>query len=58
MTISLLTWLFLIMAVLGGIFLLRNLSGPVIFILLNAGLLTSGVWGWILLSREEKGLAA
>lgn len=51
-------WLFLTMAVLGGIFLLRNLSGPVIFILLNAGLLAAGVWGNRLLSRQEKGLAA
>jgi hypothetical protein len=51
-------WLFLTMAVLGGIFLLRNLAGPVIFILLNAGLLAGGVWGWMLLSREERGRAA
>lgn len=51
-------WLFLIMAVLGGIFLLRNLSGPVIFILLNACLLAAGVWGNRLLSQYEKGRAA
>ena len=51
-------WLFLIMAVLGGIFLLRNLSGPVIFILLNTCLLAAGVWGNRLLSQFEKGLKA
>ena len=51
-------WLFLTMAVLGGIFLLRNLSGPVIFIVLNVGLLAAGVWGNRLLSQYEKGLAA
>ena len=51
-------WLFVAMAVLGAIFLLRGLSGPVIYILLNAGLLAGGVWGWMLVSREAKGLAA
>lgn len=51
-------WLFAAMGVLGIIFLLRGLSGPVIYILLNAGLLAAGVWGWTLLSRVEKGLAA
>jgi hypothetical protein len=51
-------WLFVAMAVLGAIFLLRGLSGPVIFILINAGLLAGGVWGWMLVSRQAKGLAA
>ncbi len=51
-------WLFIAMAVLGAIFLLRGLSGPVIFILINAGLLAGGVWGWMLVSRETKGLTA
>ena len=51
-------WLFVAMAVLGAIFLLRGLSGPVIFILINAGLLTGGVWGWMLVSRQAKGLPA
>lgn len=51
-------WLFVAMGVLGIIFLLRGLSGPIVYILLNAGLLASGVWGWTLLSRVEKGLAA
>lgn len=50
-------WLFVAMAVLGAIFLLRGLSGPVIFILINAGLLAGGIWGWILVSHEDKGLA-
>lgn len=49
-------WLFLAMGVLGTIFLLRGLSGPVTYILINIGLLGSGVYGWILASREEKGL--
>jgi hypothetical protein len=44
----------IVMAALGAIFLLRGLSGPVIYILLNAALLAGGVWGWMLLSREEK----
>jgi hypothetical protein len=50
-------WLFVAMGVLGTIFLLRSLSGPVIYIFLNAGLLAGGVWGWMLASREEKGLS-
>jgi hypothetical protein len=50
-------WLFVAMAVLGTIFLLRGLSGPVIYIFLNAGLLAGGVYGWILVSREDKGLS-
>ena len=51
-------WLFVAMGVLGAIFLLRSFSGPVVYILLNAGLLAGGVWGWMLVSREVKGLAA
>lgn len=47
-------WLFGAMAVLGAIFLYRGLSGAVIFILLNAGLLAAGVYGWRLVSREER----
>jgi predicted membrane channel-forming protein YqfA (hemolysin III family) len=51
--------LFVAMGVLGVIFLLRALSvGAIVYILLNAGLLAGGVWGWMLLSREEKGRAA
>jgi hypothetical protein len=50
-------WLFVAMGVLGAIFLLRALSGPVIYIFLNAGLLAGGVYGWMLVSREEKGLS-
>jgi hypothetical protein len=51
-------WLFLAMAVLGGIFLLRNLSsGAVLYILLNACVLAAGIWGNRLLSQFEKGLA-
>jgi hypothetical protein len=50
-------WLFTAMGVLGAIFLLRSLSGPVIYIFLNAGLLASGIWGWMLVSREARGLA-
>jgi hypothetical protein len=46
------------MGVLGAIFLVKGLSGPVIYILINLGLLASGVYGWILVSREERGLAA
>jgi hypothetical protein len=49
-------WLFLAMGVLGAIFLLKGLSGPVSYILLNIGLLGSGVYGWILVSREVKEL--
>jgi hypothetical protein len=49
-------WLFIAMAALGTIFLLKGLSGPVTYILINVGLLASGVTGWILVSREEKGL--
>ena len=51
-------WLLAAMAVLGAIFLLRGLSGPVIYILINVGLLAGGVWGLMLVSRETKGLAA
>jgi hypothetical protein len=51
-------WLFGAMAGLGLIFLLRGLSGPVVYILINAGLIASGVYGWRLASREEKGLSA
>ena len=50
-------WLFAAMAVLGAIFLLRGLSGPIQYILINVGLLVGGVWGWILVSHENKGLA-
>lgn len=49
-------WLFIAMGVLGAIFLLKGLSGPVSYILINIGLLGSGVYGWMLASREEKGL--
>jgi hypothetical protein len=49
-------WLFLAMGVLGALFLLKGLSGPISYILINIGLLASGVYGWILASREEKGL--
>jgi hypothetical protein len=49
-------WLFLAMGVLGALFLVKGLSGPISYILINIGLLTSGVYGWILASREEKGL--
>ena len=51
-------WLFVAMGVLGAIFLLRGLSGPVIYILINVGLLVGGVWGWILVSHEDKALPA
>jgi hypothetical protein len=51
-------WLFAAMGVLGAIFLLRALSGPVIYIFLNAGLLAAGIWGWMLVSREARGLSA
>jgi hypothetical protein len=44
----------IVMAVLGGIFLLRSLSGPIIYILLDAALLAGGIWGWMLLSREQR----
>jgi len=50
-------WLFAAMGVLGAIFLLRSLSGPVIYIFLNAGLLAGGIWGWMLISREVRGLS-
>lgn len=50
-------WLFLAMGVLGAIFLLKGLSGPIQYILVNIGLVASGVYGWILVSREEKGLS-
>jgi hypothetical protein len=50
-------WLLVAMGVLGAIFLLRALSGPVIYIFLNAGLLAGGVYGWMLVSRVDKGLA-
>lgn len=49
-------WLFVAMAVLGAIFLLRGLSGPIQYILINVGLLVGGVWGWILVSHEDKAL--
>jgi hypothetical protein len=49
-------WLFVAMSVLGAIFLLRGLSGPVIYILINVGLLVGGIWGWILISHEDKAL--
>jgi hypothetical protein len=51
-------WLFLAMAVLGAIFFVKGLSGPVIYILINLGLLGAGVYGWIQVSNEEKGLPA
>jgi hypothetical protein len=51
-------WLFVAMAVLGTIFLLRGLSGPIQYILINVGLLVGGVWGWILVSHEDKALPA
>lgn len=47
-------WLFMAMGGLGAIFLLKGLSGPVIYILINIGLLASGVYGWILISRQER----
>jgi hypothetical protein len=47
-------WLFLAMGVLGAIFLLKGLSGPISYILINIGLLGSGVYGWILVSRQER----
>lgn len=50
-------WLFVAMGVLGAIFLLRSLSGPIIYIFLNAGLLAGGIWGWRLISREERAIA-
>jgi len=47
-------WLFGAMAVLGAIFLFRGLSGGVSFILLNGVLMAAGVYGWRLVSREER----
>jgi hypothetical protein len=51
-------WLFAAMAGLGLIFLLRNLSGPVSYILLNAAVLAAGVWGWRLISQHQRALAS
>jgi ribosomal protein L40E len=43
---------FVIDIAMGAIFLLRGLSGPLSYILLNAALLAVGIWGWRLVSRE------
>jgi hypothetical protein len=43
---------FIIDIAMGAIFLLRGLSGPLSYILLNAALLAVGIWGWKLVSRE------
>jgi hypothetical protein len=51
-------YLFGAMAGLGLIFFLRGLSGPVVYILINAALVASGVYGWRLVSREARALAA
>jgi hypothetical protein len=46
--------MFMVMVGLGALFLLRGISGPVFYSLLNAALLAVGVWGWRLISREER----
>jgi hypothetical protein len=51
-------YLFGAMAGLGLIFFLRGLSGPVVYILINAALVAAGVYGWRLISREQRALAA
>lgn len=51
-------YLFGAMAGLGLIFFLRGLSGPVVYILINAALVAAGVYGWRLVSREARALAA
>ena len=43
---------FIINIAMGAIFLLRGLSGPLSYILLNAALLAVGIWGCKLISRE------
>jgi len=50
-------WLFAAMTALGAIFLVKGLSGPIQYILINAGLVAAGVYGWILISREQRGPA-
>jgi hypothetical protein len=50
-------WLFAAMGGLGAIFLVKGLSGPIQYILINVGLVVSGIYGWILISREERGPA-
>jgi hypothetical protein len=50
-------WLCAAMVALGAIFLVKGLSGPIQNILINAGLIVAGVYGWILVSREERGPA-
>jgi hypothetical protein len=50
-------WLFAAMGGLGAIFLVKGLSGPIQYILINVGLVVSGITGWILISREERGPA-
>lgn len=51
-------WLCAVMVGLGIIFLLRGLSGPVSYILINAGLIACGGFGWRLISAEQRKLAA
>jgi hypothetical protein len=50
-------WLFAAMGGLGAIFLVKGLSGPIQYILINVGLVAAGIYGWILISREERGPA-
>jgi ribosomal protein L40E len=46
--------MFIVMVVLGALFLLRGFSGPIFYSLLNAALLAVGIWGWRLILHEEK----
>jgi hypothetical protein len=44
--------MFLVMIILGAIFLLRGLAGPIIYSALNAALLAAGIWGRRLIAKE------
>ncbi len=43
--------MFVVMMILGALFLLRGFSGPILYSALNTALLAAGIWGWRLLSR-------
>jgi hypothetical protein len=47
----------LVMAILGGLFLLKGLGGPIVYVALNAGLLAAGVWGRKLMASEAVALS-